>query len=382
LGRSGKALNAVGLVTPKRAAIVGFATQGSGGDDEQRLRTLLERCEGEILPFDHAHKLQNFYGLVRSLLRERPDLAVMEGTGIAGGAALLLLKVLTGQPYVVSSGDAVGPFVRAKYPALGPLFLWYERALYRNCAGFVGWSPYLTGRALTFGARRAMTVAGWAPFQLSTSERSDSRRALRDKLGIAPTDLVVGICGSLTWNDRIAYCYGYELVRALHGFPPQQLTLLIVGDGTGRPKLESAIPPAWRERVRLTGRVPRNEVPRYLAAMDVASLPQSVDQVGSFRYTTKLSEYLAAGVPVITGQIPLSYDLPGDWLWRLNGDAPWSEEYVSALRHLLADLTPAAVEQKRTQVPSVLPEFDAQRQITRFAEFVGDLLRQPAAANK
>jgi hypothetical protein len=49
----------------------------------------------------------------------------------------------------------------------------------------------------------------------------------------------------------------------------------------------------------------------------------SVDQVGSFRYTTKLSKYLAFGLPVITGQIPLAYDLDDGWIWRLAGDAPW-----------------------------------------------------------
>ena len=42
----------------------------------------------------------------------------------------------------------------------------------------------------------------------------------------------------------------------------------------------------------------------FLAAFDLASLPQSVDRVGSFRYSTKLSEYLAAGLPIVTSQIP------------------------------------------------------------------------------
>ena len=50
-------------------------------------------------------------------------------------------------------------------------------------------------------------------------------------------------------------------------------------------------------------------MPNHLAAFDLASLPQSVDGVGSFRYTTKLSEYLAAGLPIVTGQIPAAYDL-------------------------------------------------------------------------
>jgi hypothetical protein len=114
--------------------------------------------------------------------------------------------------------------------------------------------------------------------------------------------------------------------------------------------------------------------------MDIASLPQSVDQVGSFRYTTKLSEYLAAGLPVVTGQIPLSYDLPGDWLWRIEGDCPWDARYVRALGQLLQDVSKADVAKRQSQIPGLLPEFDQTRQVSRFAEFVNDVLERTARA--
>jgi hypothetical protein len=370
----------VSAASPRKFKIVGFATQGSGGDDELRLRALLEQCENDLLPFDRAQKLKIFYALFRKLVSSRPDLAVMEGTGLAGGAALLLAKALTGQRYVVSSGDAVGPFIGAKYPSLGPLFLLYEKLLYRHAAGFVGWSPYMTGRALTFGTPKAMTAAGWAPFTLARAEQAVARAEVRKNLGISDTALVVGICGSLAWNSRVNYCYGYELVRALRGVTAPELQVLIVGDGAGRSKIEQEIPSAWRSRVHLTGRVPRDSVPKYLAAMDAASLPQSVDQVGSFRYTTKLSEYLAARLPVITGQIPLSYDLPGEWLWRLSGDYPWGDRYQASLGRLLGTLSHTDVLSKRDQIPELLPEFDVQRQVARFTDFVNDLLGRSSVA--
>ena len=60
-------------------------------------------------------------------------------------------------------------------------------------------------------------------------------------------------------------------------------------------------------------------MPDYLCAFDVGSLSQSVDPVGSFRYTTKLSEYLAVGLPVITGEAPVAYDLDEGYLWRVPG---------------------------------------------------------------
>ncbi|TMQ35357.1 MAG: glycosyltransferase family 1 protein [Planctomycetota bacterium] len=124
----------------------------------------------------------------------------------------------------------------------------------------------------------------------------------------------------------------------------------------------------------LTGRVPRDQVPDYLAVMDVASLPQSVDQVGSFRYTTKLSEYQAAGLPIITGQIPLAYDLGGPWLWRLPGKAPWDERYLQALAVVMQQISPAELKTKKEAVPRQLPEFDRPRQVERVTAFVTDLL--------
>ena len=59
-----------------------------------------------------------------------------------------------------------------------------------------------------------------------------------------------------------------------------------------------------------------------MAAFDVGALPQSTDGVGSFRYTTKLSEYAAARLPVITSRIPAAYDLGCEWMWRLPGRGP------------------------------------------------------------
>ena len=134
--------------------MLGFATQGSGGDDEARLRALLEPLNAEILPFDRRAKAAELPRRLGGLRTERPDLVVMEGTGGAGGLALLLGRLGYGIPYVVSSGDAVGPFVTAQSRLAGPVFGLYERWLCRLSAGFIGWSPYLTGRALTFGARR------------------------------------------------------------------------------------------------------------------------------------------------------------------------------------------------------------------------------------
>jgi hypothetical protein len=126
--------------------------------------------------------------------------------------------------------------------------------------------------------------------------------------------------------------------------------------------------------VILPGPVPRERIPDYLTAMDIASLPQSCDQLGSFRYSTKLPEYLAAGLPIITGQLPLAYDLDSGWMWRLAGDAPWDPRYVDALARLIDDLSPADLAARRAAVPLCLPLFDRESQIARVTAMIEDVL--------
>jgi glycosyltransferase involved in cell wall biosynthesis len=132
-------------------------------------------------------------------------------------------------------------------------------------------------------------------------------------------------------------------------------------------------------RVLLPGRIPPEQVADYLAAFDLASLSQSVDGVGSFRYTTKLSEYLAAELPIISAETPVAYDLDGDCFWRLPGGAPWNPTYVDALAELLESLAREDVERRREAIRARRSDpFDKRLQQRRMTEFVQDLLASRA----
>ena len=362
--------------------VLAFSTLGHGSNEEVRIRDLLRDFGPELFPFDRAHKLGTFGRLLLEMWRIRPDLVVMEGTGLAGGAALILARAVLRQRYLVSSGDAIGPWVGTRSRILGPVFGIYERLLYRLASGFIGWTPYLVGRALTFGAPRAMTAAGWAEFRRTPAERRDARKRVRSALGIPADALVIGIAGSMVWTPRYRFCYGVELVKALAKVRRPDVYALLVGDGTGRAELEELAEDRIGRTVLFTGRVPQTDVPDYLAAMDLGSLPQSVDRLGSFRFTTKISEYLAAGLPMVTGQVPMGYDLDDGWVWRLPGNAPWDESYIHGLADLLERLTPAELAKKRGAVPVDHPTFDRERQIRRVTAFVSELLSQPVRVER
>ena len=354
--------------------VLALSTLGHGSYDEHRILELLDAFSPELLPFDRKNKWKSFRSLINVIRTKHPDLIVMEGTGLAGGIPLILGRLLLGQRYVVSSGDAIGPWIATKSRLLAPLFGIYERALCRLANGFIGWTPYLVGRALTFGTPRAMTASGWAPFTRTIPERQADRDAIRKHLGIDSATLVIGIAGSLVWSKRVGYCYGWELVQAAIESKRDDVCWLIVGDGDGKSRLEQAAEKVKHGRILFTGRVPQAELPAYLAAMDIGSLPQSVDGVGSFRYTTKVSEYLAFQLPFITGLIPLAYDFPSSWFWSLPGNAPWDPKYIRSLAELVDQISIEQIHSKRNSIPEFIETFDRQLQIDRTTRFINDLL--------
>jgi glycosyltransferase involved in cell wall biosynthesis len=348
--------------------ILALATKGTNTNEEDRLRLLLSKTTARFLAFDKTAKRKSFQTVLQTVFRDRPDLLVMEGTGLAGGLVCLLARIFARTRYVISSGDAVGPFVAAHSLLAGPIFAIYERLLCRFSDGFIGWTPYLTGRALTFGAPRAITACGFAPVPLDESKAADARHQIREKLGIPTNAVVFGIAGALGWNPRRRYCYGLELLQAIQSCQRDDICLLIVGGGDGLDRLKKLAGDRINKTISFTGQVPGTEVSKYLAAMDFASLPQSRDGVGMFRYTTKISEYAAAGLPIVTGRLPLAYDLDDGTIIRLPGHAPWSPQYIAAMTELMNN---AAVQPK---VYRIREEFDPASQVDRVTRFIEDLL--------
>jgi hypothetical protein len=360
----------------KNAQILVFATNGTGSNDETRILKLLQNFSYQVVAFDRGNKFQTCLHIIQKAVQTKPNLVVMEGTGVLGGLACLWLRWFFGIPYIFSSGDAIAPFLTLNYPILTPIISLYEKILCHYCAGFIGWTPYLVGRALTFGAPKAVTAAGWSNYSRTPEQLAESRVKIRQKLGISEDSLVFGLLGSLAWTRRFQYCYGYELLKAFQEINRPDINILVVGDGSGLSYLQKLAGNDLGKRIFLPGKVSVEQVLDYMAAMDIASLPQSVDGVGSFRYTTKISEYLAAKLPIVTSQIPMAYDLCGDWVWKLPGSKPWDDVYIKFLANLMENITLAEIKIKQQAIPDQIADFDLTAQVLRVTNFISDILSE------
>ena len=353
-----------------RLKVLAFATKGGGSNEEARILELLADHDVDRYDFERADKAANIPRLLRHARRTRPDVIVMEGTGIAGGVVLLLARAFFGMPFVFSSGDAVGPFLAGEHPMVRPAAAVYERLLFRLCAGFIGWTPYHVGRAITLGCRRGVTAAGWTQLP----ELPMSRDEVRDAIGVPRDAVLFGIVGSLAWNANKGYCYGLELVEAVKRTSREDVAVAVVGGGAGLERLRALAGDELGRRVFLPGPIEQRLVAAYLAAMDVGSLPQTLDPVGALRYTTKISEYVTARLPIVTGRLPFAYDIADTWTWRLPGNEPWSDDYVAAMAALMDGITEDEVASMRAAVPDDLPVFDGADQRRRVAQFISEVV--------
>ena len=323
-----------------------------------------------------ASRMSNMRTLWSKLSAEDWDLVYQEGTGIAGGLTLIRAARSWGQRYVVSSGDPVGGFFRTtKGPVWGALFEQYERTLYRHAEGFVGWTPYLTGMAMKMGAPRAVTVEGAVDLDIFHPYTEAKCRALKSRYGLNPDHLVCGTVGSLKWTPRQSYCYGLELIGMLPYLQRDDVSVLIVGDGDGRTILEGRVPPSWTDRVVFTGRVPEDEVVDTLNAMDVGFIAQTLDGLGRYRLTTKLPEYLAAGLPVAMSPIPGYYDYVLDAGWALPAHHPASPDFHRGIAHWINRLSWDDVRSRAQAAPQrAAQHFSYEVVRPRFEAFINELI--------
>ncbi len=359
--------------------ILCIVTAGEGGQDELRARRLMATLAAEVTCFlvDKCAPRQKVSRELWAVLSSRHwDLVYQEGTGIAGGFNLIRAARTRRQRYIVSSGDPIGGFFRVtKSVFAGSLFELYEKRLYRACAGFVGWTPYLTGMALKMGARRAVTVEGAVDLNVFQPLTASERRQEKQRLKLEADHLVCGVVGSLRWSARQSYCYGLELIETLKRVQRPDVSALIVGDGDGRDRLERAVPDSLRSRIVFTGRLSQPDVVRAMNAMDIGFVTQTLDELGSYRLTTKLPEYLACETPVAMSPVPGYFDYAWQAGWPLPARHPAHAEFHAECARWLDARPDEDVLHKRVYARAIARQrFDADALSKRFAVFVEEIL--------
>jgi glycosyltransferase involved in cell wall biosynthesis len=145
-----------------------------------------------------------------------------------------------------------------------------------------------------------------------------------------------GVAGAVTigWAGILREWHGLELLLDAVARVPG-LALVIIGDGPARAHIESrARVLGFFDNLVVTGRVPHSKMPEYLAALDIAVVPDERTGVAS---PMKLLEYMAMGLAVVAPDLPNIRDIvaPGvDGMLFRSGDP---SDLSGVLARLAAD---------------------------------------------
>jgi glycosyltransferase involved in cell wall biosynthesis len=152
--------------------------------------------------------------------------------------------------------------------------------------------------------------------------------ALAAQLGIGPDSVVVGFTGVLrAWHGLDLLLEAFALLRRDN----LDVFLLIVGDGPARPAIETRIGEiGLSDRVKVTGRLPHDQVPTYVSLFDVAVSPKAT----FYASPMKVIEYMALGKPVVVPNTGNFLDMVDD---RVNG-VTFADGNEQALAACLASL--------------------------------------------
>ena len=259
----------------------------------QRLRNHLPKAVYELLELGYS--LVAYRRLLRvarefkpDLLYERCNLFLLSG---------LMLKRRLGLPMLLEVNSPLTD-ERLRFGGLGLPWLarWSENAVWRGADRVLPVTQVLADAVAAQGVPRERLVVIPNGINEAHFAAAPSPEAARARLGFGDA-LVLGFTGFVRdWH-------GVNRVLRWMASPaaPARARLLIVGDGPARADLQAlAAELNLQDRVSFTGVVPREAVPAYVAAFDIALQPA----VTPYASPLKIFEYLALGKAIIAPRMP------------------------------------------------------------------------------
>lgn len=200
--------------------------------------------------------------------------------------------------------------------------------------------------------------------------------ALRRKIVGDREVVTVGVMGTANWSRKREMCYGWELVEVLALLKDLPLFGIMIGDGSGLSHLKRRADACGvRDRIAFVGRIPYEDVPRYVSLMDIALSTQTNDLVGQVRTTGKLPEYLACARYILASRVgEAKFVLPEEMLVPYYGakrDDTYPERLAQRIRLLVRHRE--RLKRGRFGPPLVAGRFDYQvlsRKVRRIVERV------------
>jgi glycosyltransferase involved in cell wall biosynthesis len=342
-----------------------------------RARSFAARLDGDFrirVAYRAGNKISAIVRFLGLLLRVRPSVCYVFDMGFSGVLAAGLYHAVSRCRMVVDTGDAIYELSRNSGNR-GPAGLWLTKLLEQLALSLAHRVVVRSHPHQKLLARRGIAAAvvpdGVDTEQFYPRPEGDLRR-----LHKLEDFTVIGVLGSLIWNPRWQMCYGWDLVELIDRLRDLPVKGLVIGSGSGLTQLQAQCSALGLEdRIVFLGRVPYDELPRYLNLMDICLSTQTNDTAGQVRTTGKLPLYLACGRFVLASEVgEAAVVLPPEMLVPYNGmkDSGYSERLASRVRFLLK--RPELLERRDASIRIAQVHFDYNVLAARLRDMLSELV--------
>jgi glycosyltransferase involved in cell wall biosynthesis len=339
----------------------------------QRARALAAHLEDRFdirLAYREGNKLAALFGFLKFLRRVKPQVSYVFDMSYSGVLGAWLYRLWGRNRLIVETGDAIYELMRSTGNR-GALGLWlthrFEKFSLRVADRVVVRGRFHQRWLKALGLQVEVIQDGVDTREFAPLEVEDLRR----EHGLDEV-LTVGLVGSSVWSEKLRMCYGWELVETLRLLKHERVKGVIIGDGSGIPRLrERCREYGIEEKVLFLGYVPYAELPRYLNLIDVCLSTQTNDLVGQVRTSGKLPLYLAAGRYVLASEVgEAAYILNQEMLVKYEGvkDGQYPQKLAERIQSILAD--PTRLNHAASNVALAKEFFE----YSRLAERLGDII--------
>jgi len=369
----------VTVQSPKIVFLVNGSPQNAMG---LRAQSFTERLRGEFeihTAYRSANKVKAIFDFCMFLIRVRPALCYVLDMAFSGVLAAAIYRSISSCRVIVDTGDAIYELSRLAGNR-GSAGLWLTKFLEE--LGFaISDRVVVRSQAHQELLSRRRIAAEVVPDGVDLMQfQPRAEPELRRQFGLEGF-VSVGVVGSLIWNPRWQFCYGWDLIEAIHMLRDLPVKGVIVGDGSGLPFLKKQCAERGLEdRIVFVGRVPYEELPRYLNSFDICLSTQSNDLAGQVRTTGKLPLYLACGRYVLASEVGgAARVLPSEMLIPYDGTK--DENYPERLAHRIGVLVAHPERLNRPEESRTIAQdhFDYNVLAAKVGRTIQDvLLRRPA----
>ena len=300
--------------------------EGGGPGVAHRIKPLLPPAAFEMAAV--ASNLPDSIGVRHAIRAARPDFLYKRHARLDVGALTAARRAGIPSVLEVNCLFSAAEYERFEPAAFPGLVARLERQALAGADVVLAVSTPLARQIERLAGVSAVVLPNGADPGRFDPSRADHLR-IRREYGLG-TGVVVG------WTGVMRQWHGLELlIEAIAHVP--EARLLIVGGGPAQPMVEAhAARRGIADRIVITGRVPQEEVPDHLAAMDVAVVASERTGVAS---PMKLLEYMAMRRAVVAPRLENIQDLVTEGRDGLLFEPDSAADLARALRRLIDDET-------------------------------------------